>query len=75
MSVNNVRAFLIYPVSLTGLIVNIGLKRGSRTKQIIIMNVTCPFCGSEDAYYNGVKYECPECDRTWDDEDEDEDEF
>ena len=39
------------------------------------MNVTCPFCGSEDAYYNGVKYECPECDRTWDDEDEDEDEF
>jgi hypothetical protein len=30
--------------------------------------VDCPRCGSENAYFNGVAYECPECDFEWDDE-------
>lgn len=29
------------------------------------MNTDCPNCGSEDAYHNGVCYECPACDHTW----------
>lgn len=29
------------------------------------MNTDCPNCGCEDAYFNGVCYECPNCDREW----------
>ena len=29
------------------------------------MNTECPKCHSEDAYHNGVTYECPECDYEW----------
>ncbi|AWH75528.1 hypothetical protein DCS32_15560 [Dokdonia sp. Dokd-P16] len=29
------------------------------------LNTTCPKCGSEDAYHNGVEYECPKCDHEW----------
>lgn len=32
------------------------------------MNIECPNCGSENAYYNGVEYECPDCDYTFSDE-------
>lgn len=30
-------------------------------------NVECinPDCGSESAFFNGVCYECPECDKEW----------
>ena len=28
-------------------------------------NTECPRCHSEDAYHNGVCYECPECDYEW----------
>lgn len=28
--------------------------------------VECPFCESENAYFNGLEYECPECGRVWD---------
>lgn len=42
------------------------------------MIVCCPVCGSEDAYHNGVCYECPNCGNQWGDdvgeEDDDEDE-
>lgn len=41
------------------------------------LNATCPKCGSESAYHNGVCYECPDCDYEWDDSttlDDDEDE-
>ena len=40
------------------------------------LNVTCPSCGMEDAYHNGVEYECPNCDYLWgeDLEENDEDE-
>lgn len=27
----------------------------------------CPECHNEDAYHNGVCYECPECDYEWED--------
>lgn len=30
------------------------------------MEIECPNCGSEDAYFNGVCYECPDCGHTWD---------
>lgn len=30
------------------------------------MTVTCPKCLCEDAYFNGVCYECPNCDYEWD---------
>lgn len=30
-------------------------------------NTECPKCQSEDAYHNGVCFECPECDHEWDD--------
>lgn len=29
------------------------------------MNTDCPNCGCEDAYFNGVCYECPNCDHEW----------
>lgn len=43
------------------------------------LNVDCPNCGMENAYHNGVEFECPDCDYTWgdnleNDEDENEDE-
>ena len=36
--------------------------------------VECTNCGSENAYHNGVSYECPDCDNEWgfiEDDDED----
>ena len=30
-----------------------------------IMNVECPKCGAEDAFFNGECYECPSCDYEW----------
>lgn len=27
---------------------------------------TCPYCDNENAYFNGVNYECPDCDSEWD---------
>lgn len=29
------------------------------------LNVDCLKCESENAYHNGVEYECPDCDHTW----------
>jgi len=29
------------------------------------LNVDCPNCGCESAYFNGVCYECPDCDHEW----------
>lgn len=29
------------------------------------MEVVCGNCGSESAYFNGVSYECPDCDNQW----------
>lgn len=29
------------------------------------MNTECPNCGAEDAFFNGVCYECPACDYEW----------
>ena len=29
------------------------------------LNTTCQNCGSENAYHNGVNYECPDCDHEW----------
>jgi uncharacterized Zn ribbon protein len=29
--------------------------------------VECPNCSNENAYHNGVQYECPDCDYEWDD--------
>ncbi len=26
----------------------------------------CPKCSMENAYFNGVCYECPDCDYKWD---------
>ena len=44
------------------------------------MNVTCPRCQMENAYFDGVVYFCPDCDYEWtdssvtiDEEDDDED--
>lgn len=31
------------------------------------MEVECPNCGSDQAYHNGVCYECPDCDNEWSD--------
>ena len=31
------------------------------------LNTECPKCHCEDAYHNGVCYECPSCDYEWDD--------
>lgn len=30
------------------------------------LNCTCPYCDNENAYHNGVNYECPDCDAEWD---------
>lgn len=41
--------------------------------------IECPYCYSENAYFNGVEYECPDCGETWpsdyncDDDDDDDD--
>jgi len=32
----------------------------------------CPKCLEENAYFNGVCYECPDCDHTWGDDEEEE---
>ena len=32
------------------------------------MNTECPKCGSEDAYFDGVRYFCPCCDYEWGDD-------
>lgn len=37
------------------------------------MEIHCPNCGCEDAFFNGVSYECPECDYTWGGNDGDDD--
>ena len=37
------------------------------------MEIVCPNCGSEDAFFNGVCYECPDCDYTWTGDEEGED--
>ena len=29
------------------------------------LNIDCPNCECEDAYHNGVEFECPNCDYTW----------
>ncbi len=29
------------------------------------LNVDCPKCNSESAFFNGVCYECPNCDHEW----------
>lgn len=29
--------------------------------------IECPECGSEEAYHNGVCYECSDCGAKWDD--------
>jgi uncharacterized Zn ribbon protein len=34
------------------------------------MEVSCPNCGSDQAYHNGLCYECPECDFEWSDVEE-----
>lgn len=50
------------------------------------LNCTCPYCDYDNAYHNGINYECPDCDSEWDnngnllngeydDEDEEIDEF
>jgi hypothetical protein len=33
----------------------------------------CPICGNENAYYNGLNYECPDCGYEWGDESDEED--
>ena len=30
------------------------------------LNCTCPYCDNENAYHNGVNYECPDCEAEWD---------
>ena len=37
------------------------------------MIVECPYCGSEDAYHDGVSYVCPDCDSRWQGDDDDDD--
>lgn len=29
------------------------------------MTVDCPHCGYDDAYCNGLEYECPNCGHVW----------
>lgn len=31
------------------------------------MEVECPQCESDQAYHNGVSYECPDCNHQWSD--------
>jgi hypothetical protein len=33
------------------------------------LNCTCQYCDNENAYHNGVNYECPDCDSEWDNND------
>lgn len=33
--------------------------------------IECPICNSENAYHNGVCYECPDCGHEWGDDQED----
>lgn len=35
------------------------------------MNTDCPKCGSENAFFNGVCWECPDCDYEWEEGDDD----
>jgi uncharacterized Zn ribbon protein len=28
--------------------------------------IVCPNCGYEQCYFNGVCYECPDCEHEWD---------
>lgn len=30
------------------------------------MSVECPNCGWDNAYYDGTRYVCPDCDFEWD---------
>ncbi len=30
------------------------------------LNCTCLYCDNENAYHNGINYECPDCDAEWD---------
>lgn len=30
------------------------------------MTIECPFCGMENAYFDGVEYVCPDCGKSWD---------
>lgn len=39
----------------------------------MIMEVVCPNCDCEDAYFNGRCYECPNCGYHWTDDDEEDD--
>lgn len=39
----------------------------------VFMEIECPNCGCEDAYFNGRCYECPNCGNRWTDDDEEED--
>lgn len=34
--------------------------------------IECPNCGGENAYCNGLEYECPDCGYVWDCEEIDE---
>ena len=29
------------------------------------MNTECPSCESENAFHNGVNFECPDCGHEW----------
>lgn len=31
------------------------------------MNTECPNCGHDNAYHNGICYDCPDCGYRWDD--------
>lgn len=31
-------------------------------------NTECPKCQSENAYFDGVRFCCPDCDYEWDDD-------
>ena len=39
-----------------------------RVKKSNPMNTTCINCDEENAYFNGVCYECPDCDSQWDED-------
>lgn len=30
-----------------------------------LLNIECPKCGMENAYFNGLQFECPDCNHTW----------
>ncbi|MDX2191044.1 MAG: hypothetical protein SFY32_14380 [Bacteroidota bacterium] len=29
------------------------------------LEINCPNCGMDNAFFNGICYECPDCDFTW----------